>query len=266
MASEAPARTPQARAQPQALPTSEQRGSLDRALALGKVGVAAAATVTTRVVGFGALGLLLGGVAFFVELGTGLLEHPWGPWRYLVYSLLFVYAGVGAFGFGTAGLWRGLGRVAMNLVEKHKLAQHVLERVFSRAAVLSVGADTPEALRRPLPLEAIRETLRQAIAGYDTSDDFEGGARGFSRTILRRIKGWLCRKLEERLIALIGEETRDMSIAELSLARLRERAEQNLQEWMLDVLDSARNRQARIWATFFVLVVALTPLFLVQLR
>jgi len=266
MASEAPARTPQARTQPQGVPTAEQRGSLDRALALSRVGVAAAATVTTRVVGFGALGLLLGVVAFFVELGTGLLEHPWGPWRYLVYSLLFVYAGVGAFGFGTAGLWRGLGRVAMNLVEKHKLAQHVLERVFSRAAVLSVGADTPEALRTPLPIEAIRETLRQAIAGYDTSDDFEGGARGFSRTILRRIKGWLCRKLEERLIALVGEETRDMSIAELSLARLRERAEQDLQEWMLDVLDGARNRQARLWATFFVLVVALTPLFLVQLR
>ncbi|WP_309896426.1 hypothetical protein [Archangium sp.] len=266
MASEAPARTLEARAQPGARPTSEQRGSLDRALSLGKAGVAAAATVTARVVGFGALGLLLGVVAFFVELGTGLLAHPWGPWRYLVYSLLFVYAGVGAFGFGTAGLWRGIGRVAMNLVEKHKLAQHVLERVFSRAAVLSAGADTPEALRRPLPIEAIRETLRQAIAGYDTSDDFEGGARGFSRTILRRIKGWLCRKLEERLIALVGEETRDTSIAELSLARLRERAEQDLQEWMLDVLDGARNRQARIWATFFVLVVALTPIFLVQLR
>jgi hypothetical protein len=266
MASEAPARTPQTRAQPGAIPTAEQLGSPKRALSLGKEGVAAAATVTTRVVGFGTLGLLLGVVAFFVELGTGLLEHPWGPWRYLVYSLLFVYAGVGAFGFGTAGLWRGIGRVAMNLVEKHKLAQHVLERVFSQAAVIPTGADSAAFLHKPLPIEAIRETLRQAITGYDTSDDFEGGARGFSRSILRRIKGWLCRKLEERLIELIGEETRDMSIAELSLARLRERAEQDLQEWMLDVLDGARNRQARIWATFFVLVVALTPLFLVQLR
>jgi hypothetical protein len=163
-------------------------------------------------------------------------------------------------------MWRGFGRVAMNLVEKHQLAQHVLERVFSRTEILVAGPDTPEVLHRPLPIQALRERLSQAIAAYSTSDDFEEGARGLSRAVLRRIKGWLCRQIEARLIELIGEETRDASIAELSLARLRERAEERLQDWMLDTLDGARNRKAKLCATFFFLVVALPPLFIVQLR
>jgi len=257
-------------ASPATLPTPDQRGeqrvSLTRAVSIGKAGIAAAATVTARVVGFGTVGLILGVVAFFLEYGNGLLAHPWGPWRYLVFSLLLVYAGAGVFGLGTAGMWRGFGRVAMNLVEEHKLAQHILERVFSRTEVLAAGPDAPEFLHRPLPIEAVREKLSQAIAAYSKSDDFEEGARGLSRAVLRRIKGWLCRQVEERLIELIGEETRDASIAELSLARLRERAEEGLQDWMLDALDGARNRQAKIWATFFVLVVALPPLLIVQLR
>jgi len=245
---------------------AEQRGSLTRAVSLGKVGVAAAATITARVLGLGALGLFLGVVAFVLEKVTGLLAHPWEPWSYLAYVLLPVYAGVGAFALGTSGLSRGIGRVAMNLVEEHKLAQHVLEHVFSRAAVLAAGADTPEVLRTPLPIQAVRAKLSQAIAGYSASDDFEGGARGLSRAVLRRVKRWLCRRVEARLIELIGEETRDASIVELSLARLRERAEQQLQERVLDALDGVRNQQVRLSVLLFAAMLALPPILLARLR
>jgi hypothetical protein len=258
------ARTPETQAE--STPTPEQRNPLTLAASIGKSGVTAAATVTTRVVGLGALGLGLGVVAFFIEKGTGLLAHPWEPWRYLVYVLLLAYAGGGAFGLGTSGMWRGIGRVAMNLVEQHKLTQHILERVFSRAALLAARADTPEILRKPLPIQAVRQTLRQAITDYSASDDIEGGARGLSRALLRRIKLWLCRRLEAQLIELIGEETRDTGLAELTLARLRERAEQELNERVLDALDGARNQQALLGVAIFAGVLALPPIVLALLR
>ncbi|QRK04818.1 hypothetical protein JQX13_31940 [Archangium violaceum] len=58
---------------------------------LTKAGASAAAIVASRALGLGALGLVLGIVAFFVERGTGLLAHAWEPWSYVVYALLPAY-------------------------------------------------------------------------------------------------------------------------------------------------------------------------------
>lgn len=233
---------------------------------LTKAGASAAATVAARALGIGALGIVLGAVAFFVERGTGLLAHSWEPWSYVVYALLPAYMAVGAFGLGAAGMWRGIGRAAMNLVEEHKLTQYIVNRVFEQAAILSTGTATPEVLRRPLPIQALRELLTRAIARYNQSDDAEKGLRGLSRAIFRRLKLRVCRLVESRLIEIIGEQTRDQGVVELTLARLQELAEKELDGQVMDALDGARNKQALLWGALFVGGVALPPLVLMLLR
>jgi hypothetical protein len=220
------------------------------------------------VLGFGFLGVFLGFVAFFIERGTGLLAHPWEPWRYLVFVLPLVYMAAGAVGLGAAGMWRGIGRAAMNLVKEHKLCQHIVDRVFEKAAVLAAGANTPELeiLHKPLPIQMVRDLLSRAISNYAASDDDERGLRGLSRAILRRLKLRVCRQVEAKLIELIGEETRDRSTMELTLDRLRERAEQELDGRVMDALDGARNRQAFLWVGLFAGVLALPPVVLALLR
>jgi hypothetical protein len=243
-----------------------RRSALSVATSIADAGLGAAATVTARIVGFGALGFVLGTVGFFIERATGLLAHPWEPWRYGVYALLALYAIGGAFTLGAAGMWRGIGRVAMNLIEKYGLVQHIVDRIFTRAAVLAVGNSTPEALRKPLPIEKVRETLRQASADYAGSEDFEKGARGLTGAILRRLKRFLCRKLEARFLELVGEECRDMGVAELAISRLHERAVEEAESRVEDMLDGLRNKQAGIWALLFVAMLALPPLVLAYLR
>lgn len=245
---------------------AEQRGSLSRVQSLAKAGAAAAATVAARALGLGAVGFVLGIVAFFVEKGTGLLAHPSPSWGSLVYLLLLAYMAAGTIGLGAAGMWRGIGRVAMNLVQEHKLCQRIVERVFERAAILAAGAHTPEILRKPLPVQKVRDALSQAITAYATSDDEEKGLGGFSRSIFRRLKLRVCLHVETKLIELIGEETRDQSTVELTLGRLHELAEEQLDSRVMDALDGARNQQAILWGGLFVAVVALPPIVLALMR
>lgn len=226
----------------------------------------AVATVASRALGLGALGFVLGIVAFFVEKATGLLHHPSENWGAIVYGLLLVYMAAGAIGLGTAGLWRGIGRVAMNLVQQHKLCQRIVERVFDRAAGLVEGANTPELLRKPLPIQKLRDVLSRAITAYATSDDDESGLGGFSRSIFRRLKLKVSLHIETKLIELIGEETRDRNAVELTLERLQGIAEEKLDERVMDALDGARNQQALVWGGLFVAVLALPPIALALLR
>ncbi|HYO57707.1 hypothetical protein [Archangium sp.] len=258
--------TRSAAATPLTQPAPEQRGSFTGVGSLARAGAAAAATVASRALGLGLLGLILGLVTFFVERGTGLLAHPWEPWGSLVYILLLAYMAAGAVGLGAAGMWRGIGRVAMNLVEEHKLCQRIVERVFERAAILAAGASTPEILRKPLPIQTLRELLSRAITAYATSDDDEQGLRGLSRAILRRLKLRVCLQVETKLIELIGEEARDQSTMELTLGRLRELAEKELDGRVMDALDGARNQQALLWGGLTVGVLVLPPIVLALLR
>ena len=226
----------------------------------------AVATVGSRALGLGAAGFVLGIVAFFVEKGTGLLDHPSERWGVFVYSLLLVYMAAGAFALGTAGLWRGIGRVAMNLVQHHKLCQRIVARVFERAEGLVEGVNTPEILRKPLPIQKLRDVLSRAITAYATSDDDESGLGGFSRSIFRRLKLKVCLHVETKLIDIIGEETRDRNTMELTLERLQDLAEEQLDERVMDALDGARNQQALVWGGLFVAVLALPPIALALLR
>jgi hypothetical protein len=228
--------------------------------------VSSVATIASRALGLGAAGFVLGIVAFFVEKGTGLLAYPSEHWGALVYGLLPVYMAAGAIGLGTAGMWRGIGRVAMNLVQQHKLCQRIVESVFERAAGLGEGGNTPEFLRKPLPIQKLRDLLSRAITAYATSDDDEQGLGGFSRSIFRRLKLKVCLHVETKLIEIIGEETRDRSTVELTLERLQELAEEKLDERVMDALDGARNQQALVWGGLFVAVLALPPIALALLR
>jgi len=245
---------------------SKPRLALSVATSVAEAGLGAAATVSARMVGFGALGFVLGAGGFFVEWGLGWLAHPWEPWRYLVFCLLLVDVVGGTLLLGTAGMWRGIGRVAMDLILKHGLARHMVERIFERAAILVAGAVTPEALRAQMPLVQLREKLREATAAYARSDDVEKGARGLSRAVLRRIKLWLCRKLEARFVEIVGEITADKHVVELSLERVRERAISEVDERVEDLLDGLRNKQATLWIALFVALLALPPIILVKLR
>ena len=226
----------------------------------------AAATVAVRTVGWGALGVVLGATLFFVERGTGLLAHPWEPWHVLAWGLLPLYMAAGGFGLGTAGLWRGLGRAGMNLVREHKVTQHIRGRVLERAAVLASSPATPEFLHTPLPVQAVRELLGRALHAYVDSDDTEKGVRGLSRAVLRRLKRWGCQLMEQRLQELIGEQTRDASTVQLTLGRLRELTETQLDGRVVKALDSARNKQALLFGLIFVGAVTLPPLVLKLLR
>ena len=226
----------------------------------------AAATVAVRTVGLGALRLVLGAGGFFVERGLGLLAHPWEPWRYLVYVLLLVYMAAGAFGLGAAGLWRGLGRAAMDLVLQHRLAQYILGRVLDKAAGLAASPATPDFLHRPLPLQAVRELLGRALHAYAVGDDNEKGVRGLSRAVLRRLKRWVCQLMELRLNELIGEQTRDASGVQLTLGRLRELAETQLDGRVVKALNTARNKHALLYGVIFVGAMTLAPLVLRLLR
>ncbi len=242
------------------------RAAGSRVGSLAKAAASAAGTVAARALGLGALGFVLGIVAFFVEKGTGLLAHPSERWSSLVYLLLLAYMAAGAIGLGTAGLWRGIGRVAMNLVREHQLCQSIVERVFERAAILAEGKNTPEILRKPLPIQKLRDVLSRAITAYATSDDDETGVGGFSRSILRRLKLRVCLHVETKLIELIGEEARDKSAAELTLERLHGLAEEELEGRVMDALDGARNQQAMLWGGLFAAVVVLPPIALALMR
>lgn len=257
-------RTPEPLQEPGSVTDPRSPRSLMASVA--RVGVSAAATIAARMVGLGVLGVVLGAVAFFIERATGVLAHPWEPWRYLVFGLLLVDMAAGAFCLGAAGMWRGIGRTAMNLVEEHKLTQHILGRVFDRAAVLAAGTATPEILRKPLPLQTLRDTLSRAVAAYSEDEDVEAGSRGLSRAILRRLKRWVCQKIEARLIELVGEESRDKGLAELTLDVIRLRAERELDGRVVDALNGARNKQALLFVAAFAGVLALPPIVLALLR
>ncbi len=251
------------------LPTessARRRAAGSRVGSLAKAAASAAATVAARALGFGALGFVLGIVAFFVEKGTGLLAHPSERWASLVYLLLLAYMAAGTLGLGAAGMWRGIGRVAMNLVREHQFCQRIVERVFERAAILAEGPNTPQIIRKPLPIQKLRDVLSRAITAYATSDDDETGLGGFSRSILRRLKLRVCLHVETKLIELIGEEARDKSAAELTLERLHELAEDELEGRVMDALDGARNQQAFLWGGLFAAVVVLPPVVLMLMR
>jgi len=242
------------------------RPDLSAAASIAKASLGAAATIALRALGLGFAGFSLGTLAFFLERAFGLLGLPWEPWRYLVFLLLPAYAGACAFFLGQAGLWRGIGRAAMDLVERHGLSRHVLRRLFERLAPLAAGASTPELLRTPIPVQRIREALRQASAGYDTSDDLEGESRGLSRAVARHLRRWVCGQVEVRLLEIVGEESRDRSVTELALDRLRDLAEAGIDGRVRAGIDRARGKKATLWVLLAAAVPVLPPLVLLFLR
>ncbi len=227
----------------------------------------AAATIAGRTLGFGVLGFVLGLVLFAVELGTGALRTPPGDaWRYGIYLLCPLYLAAGVVGLGAAGMWRGIGRVAMNLVEQHRLSQHLVERVIERAALLAEGAATPAVLHKPLPIQKLRALIHEASERTAADEEGYSSLGALSRAILGKVRRGVVGLIEKRLDALIGEQAHDASTVELTLARLNDLAREQLQQWVLDALDGARNKQALLWSGLFVAVVALPPLALAALR
>lgn len=226
----------------------------------------AATTIAARTFGLGALGFVLGIVIFFVERGTGLLAYPSETWSKASFLLLPLYMAAGAFGLGLAGMWRGIGRSAMNLVKEHKLSQHIAHRVLDRVAQLAAGSATPEIFHKPLPIESLRKLLGQASAAYAASDDTEKGLKGMSRAIVRRLKVWISALVESRLNDIIGEQAKNRSTVELTIDRLRELAASQLDGRVVAALDGARNKQALLFGALFVGTVTLPPLVLTFLR
>ena len=241
---------------------SEQR----RPFSVVSAATGAAGTVAVRTLGFGVLGFVLGAVAFFIERATGLLAHPAPAWGYAVWGLLPAYMVVGAFTLGTAGMWRGIGRSAMNLVKEHRFVQHIIGKVMDRVASLAASVPTPDILHQPLPIEALRGMLQKSIRAYAGSDDTEKGVKGLSRAILRKLKSAVCRHVEGRMNDLLGEQARDQGVVELTLSRLREVADEKLEARVLDALDGARNKQALLFSGIFIGVVVLPPMFLHLVR
>lgn len=262
--SQLPSRSEQVSSTQASSPRAVTEPSRGRAIMSAAAG--AAGTIAARTLGIGALGVFLGMVAFIIEKSTGLLDHAWGPWSALVYLLLPLYMAAGAVGLGGVGLCRGIGRAAMDLVQKHALSQHVVDRVLERAQRLLASASTPEVLHKPLPVTKLRELMQRASGEASQDDELDPKLGGLSRTIVRRVRRGVVGIVEGRIDTVLGEQEKDASTVELTLGRLSELARDHLEEKVLDTLESLRNKQALPWAALFIVAVVLPPVVLSQLR
>jgi hypothetical protein len=265
--SQLPSRTEQVSSPPAPhLRVVAQETFAKRGQALMSAAASAAGTIAARTLGIGALGIFLGMVAFIVEKSTGLLDHAWGPWGALVYLLLPLYMAAGAVGLGGVGLCRGIGRAAMDLVQKNELSQHVVDRVLERAQRLVSNAATPEVLHKPLPVAKLRELIRRASGEASEGDELDPKLGGLSRAIVRRVRRGVVGIVEARLNLILGEQEKDASAVELTLGRLGELACDHLEEKVLETLEGLRNKQAIPWAALFIAAVVLPPVVLSRLH
>ena len=123
-----------------------------------------------------------------------------------------------------------------------------------------------ESLHKPLPIQQAREVLEKALRETELSDDDVSGLSWVARTVVRRVRRLVLRRVESWLNALIGEQARDASAVELTLHRVNELAHERLDEWVMDSLDGLRNKQALLWSGLFVVTAVVPPLALHFLR
>lgn len=229
----------------------------EKAKSLAKKLGAAALTIVARVVLLGAVGFVVGAVAFFAAWGAGLLDVPtWGAWRFLLFTLLPLQAVLSAVLLGHAGLVRGICRVAYRLAVDDGLVAHVLgkvlgflQRKIEESERAAAAADKVDVLARRVPLQRFEDHLRGAIATYLGDDDLEAEARGVGRRVVRRIRRFLVARVETYLLTIVRAEE-----GGVSFARVRELATERAAEAVGDAILGIGRKQTMLSAALVALV------------
>lgn len=222
-----------------------------KATALNAAGVAGPA------IGFGVLGLFTGLVAFPIEWGLDLLDHPWAPWKYLVFLLLPAQAGLGALCLGWAGFWRGVGKVAVRLVQENGWVRAATEMAFAKAEEQLAATDSGSAA-----FERIESALAQGVELYEKAHVVEAEGRGLRKAVALRLRRWVDRKLGEQLMRLVREAPE----GQRSLVAVKAWVGQTFEARVLEALRSAAARPALIWTLLWAAVLFAPPIVLGILR
>jgi hypothetical protein len=237
----------------------------ERAVELAKTLGRAAITILARIAFWGTAGALASTIAFFVLLLAGAYEHPWPPWRYLVWLLLPVHFLAAAIAMGHAGLVRGIGRVVLDVAMDRGLVPYAIDRILDRMAdllskseALSGAYAAADVRLQTIPLQRFEDMLKRAIDGFVGSDDLEGDARGLSRRILRSIKRFLSARIEKYLLAMVRAEP-----GGISLARVRELAAERAAEAIRDAILGMMSKQTLLMAGLCTVLLMLPPAVIV---
>lgn len=233
----------------------------------------AAALVASRVAFWGALGAFLGALSFVALYASGTLDHPWPPWRYAVWALLPLDVVGGGLLFGHAGLVRGVGRVVLRIAVHRGLVPYVLAKVLDRVTDLVLSSDrlarvasSGEETLKNLPLARFETTLKTAVDAYVTSDDLEAEATGLRKRMLRRVKRFLCERIEKYLLTIVRAEETANGGGGISLPRVREVALAHATEAVAGAIVGVMNKNSLLATGVFAAGVTLPVVVVLATR
>ena len=221
---------------------------------LGKAGVVAAATVKhvpTRVVLWGALGLLVGvvGVALSYVLGVVTMGRGALLLGYLA-AIPFAIPPLGAVLFGIHGLHRGAAHAALALEAKFGLVAHLTGRVLAQLE------DRFGEQLANLPLQQLEAALKDVVAHYLATNDEEFNRdKGLLAYVLRRARISLTRKIEGYLLAAYREELNERGAGGgVSLEKVRDRTNQEISSRLGELVLAPLNKQLAVLLTLYLLL------------
>lgn len=244
----------------------------EKAVAFGSKGIKVAGVVAmklvTRTLAWGSFGLALGVVAWVVLYLAGQLEIDWPPWRYLVWVLLLLYAVGGAVGYGYVGVWRGLGRAVIYLGVELGFVVYLIEQILDRTTALmrrsdALGRamDASERFAANVPLQSWEDGLKRSVESYlGEPDEIGSTASGIRRGVTRRLKAFLCRKVEVYLLAIVREEAGGQGGGGgVSMERVREVALERAERYFAELVKGIMNKYLLVGSLLVIAFFALAP-------
>ncbi|MBI5482322.1 MAG: hypothetical protein HY906_25935 [Deltaproteobacteria bacterium] len=229
----------------------------------------AAVRIVPRVLGWGALGVLLGVVVFAAEMAAGLLRSPWPDWRLAVWLLLLAYPGPGALRIGHAAQWRGIGRAVIHLGVEQGFVVHALDAILRRADALlrrSAAADRAldggAAFLRDVPLDRVEAALKEAVGEYARGGLEPAAAPPGVRTVRRFLAG----RVERYLLHAVRADRDASGGGGVSLERAYQAALQAAETWVRDAAESKMRAATLVALLLFALACAVAPVALAVAR
>lgn len=195
------------------------------------------------------MGGLTGFVVFLVLKFAGGLNIAWGPWAVIVWLLLPIYAIVGALTFGKIGLFRGFGRVMLNVgVERGYVAyltETLVDKVLSalrKNKKNDTALDAGQTLAENVPLASVEDALKDSTSQAIAEDDGVIAASTLRGKLMKKMRDALFRKIEAATLSSLRAETQEEGV---SMSRVREviteGAEGMFEELVTGKMDDARN-------------------------
>lgn len=259
----------------------------------GRVGTAArgaaeyaarAASMVVRQIAFGiALGVVIGGGAFFAALALDGFEGGWLRWIWLP-----VYVVLGVVGFAIRGWYRGQARAVAYLLVDGGLVPRIVGGVVQAALAPIAARLGRSAAREPRLWEALQgrmsgeleQTVEAALEQARTQEQQIQDTRSLAARMSARARRTVYGLLSPVLARFIAEAARaeaeratssddtdaraDQEPPEAVLARMVERvragAVERISGWIRGAIDGAFSRPAMIAAAVPVIVFIVVPL------